>query len=173
MHLSIGFSVSVVAARAECRGTANVRRQRRAGDGSPRVCVSVARAFQPEPCAVDFDRAECSVSRGVRPPHPRPLSPVSRGRGEEVVLLCVLESAIAPLARGRGEGMGVRGQLTPAVNIARVLCRQFVSREDAKPRREMQGAEGQCSVFGQASRGRESAGVRFCSSGFPARVLCC
>jgi len=44
----------------------------------------------------------------------------------------------------------------------RLVCRQFVSREDAKPRRERQWPVFgfQFSVFGLASRGRESAGVR-------------
>ena len=47
--------------------------------------------------------------------------------------------------------------------LGRVICRRLVSREAAKPRRETQGEVFgvRCSVFGQASRGRESAGVRF------------
>ena len=46
------------------------------------------------------------------PPHPRPLSPVSRGRGEDFVFLVLWKSATAPLAPGRGEGTGVRGETT-------------------------------------------------------------
>jgi len=67
--------------------------------GEPRTGVRgwvlfVARAFQPEHIA-DSDACWCVLVCvgvwgvwgvwGVSPPHPRPLSPVSRGRGEDCV----------------------------------------------------------------------------------------
>jgi len=74
--------------------------------------------------------------QGGWPTHPRPLSPVSRGRGEEFVFLVLCKSATAPLAPGRGEGTGVRGEtiLSPTPWLPRnwhlAGCRSH-----AKPRR--------------------------------------
>ena len=76
---------------------------RRAADGSPRVqqrlrCVRFRAGL--------WQRAGDRVGECV-PPHPRPLSPVSRGRGGIVCLS--FGKRITPLAPGRGEGQGVRG----------------------------------------------------------------
>ena len=46
------------------------------------------------PRALAWDQLEGGV-----PPHPRPLSPVSRGRGEDFVFLVLWENATAPLAQ--------------------------------------------------------------------------
>jgi hypothetical protein len=108
------------------------------------VCISVARAFQPELLRpVDFDRVECSVSRATVPLTPDPLPRFTGARG----------------------GLVASGQLPVAGGWSHAKPR----RARREPQGSMFGVRCSCSV--QASRGRESAGVHFSSSGFPARAL--
>ena len=67
------------------------------------------------------------------------------------MLLCVLESAIAPLAPGRGEGTGVRGK-NPRLSLRHECSADSFSH--AKPRRETRG---QWSVFGVQCSFRRAA----------------
>jgi len=66
---------------------------RRAANGSPRVAAVVCVEL---PALLSTFSHRLSMAWMPWPPHPRPLSPVSRGRGEDCVFFLVVKKATAP-----------------------------------------------------------------------------
>ena len=98
-------------------------------------------------------KGQLAVVGGSVPPHPRPLSPVSRGRGEELVgsVRC---SVFSQASRGR-ESAGARpvrpgcGLLPGSIAGIPWLCGCFAGgRSHAKPRRREGSCKGQWEVVG-------------------------